>query len=187
MAVATPIVCYLTVDNDGSRRTATFATRRPNLVFSEGEYCGFVCHTHHPHTIMTTVVVVIMTTVVVLTTTLSTWGMWLAAWVTAWVDPQYGGLHRGCGRGCASHSAIRLQCCEQEVLVRTLPLPSRSLSDGPTFPKQSRPVGASETSPLLGVGVVIIVVSYWCFLLVSYQTPRHNTLATLSETTRNRT
>ena len=92
------------------------------------------------------------------------WVTWVAAWAAAWVAPQYGGLHRGCGRGCGGHSAIRLQCCEQEELVRTLPLPSRSLSDGPTFPKQSRPVGASETSPRLGVGVVIIVVSYWCVL-----------------------
>ena len=104
------------------------------------------------------------------------WVTWVAAWAAAWVAPQYGGLHRGCGRGCGGHSAIRLQCCEQEELVRTL-LPWSPL-DGPAFPKQSRPVGASETSPLLGVGVVIMVVSYW-YVLYSPSTRRHDIIVWL--------
>ena len=47
-----------------------------------------------------------------------------------------------------------------EKLVRTLPLPSRSPSDGPILLKLSRPVGASETSPRLGAGVVMILSDY---------------------------
>ena len=47
-----------------------------------------------------------------------------------------------------------------EKLVRTLQLLSRSPSDGPISPKLSRPVGASETSPRLGAGVVMILSDY---------------------------
>ena len=58
-----------------------------------------------------------------------------------------------------------------EKLVRTLPLPSRSPSDGSNLAKLSRPVGASETSPRLGAGVIMILSD--CLGLVSHNNHQH--------------